>query len=134
MTEGGEHEDYVHAVTELLLKLGFQAGTKGYRYLRDAVVEECKGLENTASMTKQLYPMLAERYAVTNKQVERAIRCAIESVWAQRDEEVWRGYLAWYDYTSDGRPTNKELIDMLTDIVKRSAAHEEGHQYRSTCI
>ena len=104
-------------VTELLHKIGIPAHFKGYNYLRDAVmvVMEENGLIG-GSLTKELYPRLAEKYNTTPGGVEAAIRNAVITAW----EHGNRAYLEELTgRTSKGRfPTNSLIIAKLADQLK----------------
>ena len=71
-----------------MVKCGFQARQKGYRYLREAVCIAFYEPEVLASVTKRLYPEVAKRFDTTDKQVERAIRNAIETAWTNGNPET----------------------------------------------
>ncbi|NLA58254.1 MAG: sporulation transcription factor Spo0A [Firmicutes bacterium] len=104
-------------VTELLHKIGIPAHFKGYNYLRDAVmvVMEEDGVFG-GSLTKELYPRLAEKYNTTPGGVEAAIRNAVITAW----EHGNRAYLEELTgRTSKGRfPTNSLIIAKLADQLK----------------
>ncbi|NMB45852.1 MAG: sporulation transcription factor Spo0A [Firmicutes bacterium] len=107
-------------VTELLHKIGIPAHFKGYNYLRDAVlvVLEEEGLFG-GSLTKELYPQLAEKYNTTPGGVEAAIRNAVITAW-DHGNRVFLEELT--GRTSKGRfPTNSLIIAKLADQVKYKA-------------
>lgn len=67
-------------IIRILEDLGIPKNLRGYKYLIEAVVLYKKyedNLENP-SMTKTIYPEVAEIFKTTNNRVERAIRHAIE--------------------------------------------------------
>ncbi|HHV93294.1 MAG TPA: sporulation transcription factor Spo0A [Firmicutes bacterium] len=104
-------------VTELLHRIGIPAHFKGYNYLRDAVmvVIEEEGLFG-GSLTKELYPRLAQKYNTTPGGVEAAIRNAVITAW----EHGNRAYLEELTgRTNKGRfPTNSLIIAKLADQIK----------------
>ena len=73
-----KYPDLQEKVTNMMCTLGVPAHIKGYRYLRDAIVMVMNDLEVLDSVTKLLYPAIANRYKTTPSRVERAIRHAIE--------------------------------------------------------
>lgn len=101
-----------------MIKCGFQARQKGYRYLREAVWIACQEPEVLSSVTKRLYPEVAKRFYTTDKQVERAIRNAIETAWTSGDPEALK--MAFQDLYSDKtiRPTNTKVIENLVGLIK----------------
>ncbi|HIT34503.1 MAG TPA: response regulator [Candidatus Faecousia intestinigallinarum] len=102
-------------VSNMLLRLGVSTKLRGYCFLREAVMLMAK--DPAQSVTKELYPAVAALCDGNPKQVERAIRSAIHSAWAARDEKIW-GQL--FPPDSDGnipRPTNAAFISMLADML-----------------
>ena len=96
-----------------MVKCGFQARQKGYRYLREAVWIAYQEPEVLGSVTKRLYPEVAKRFNTTDKQVERAIRNAIETAWTKGEPETLKTFFK--DIYGDGtiRPTNTEVIEKM---------------------
>lgn len=99
--------------TYRLLRLGFQARQIGYRYLREAVLVVCQNPDAITGVTKILYPEVAKRFDTTDKQVERAIRNAIETAWVKGNREAWRELSETFADQNDVRPTNTEVIEVL---------------------
>lgn len=106
-------------VEEELEQMGFRRRQTAFAYLVDAllfVMERPKDFP--PSMTGELYPMIAARYQVTKASVERAMRHAIEVVFARMDA-AQRSY--YYPYPFDeakGRPSN---LDFLLRVAERIA-------------
>ena len=103
-------------VTNLLLTLGVTTKLKGYGYLREAVIRMAK--DPGQSITKELYPAVAQACGGAAIHVERSVRSAITAAWDKRDEQLWRMY-----FTPDGtgcihRPTNATFISRLADSLK----------------
>ena len=106
------------AVTALLHHLGVPAHFKGYSYLRDAVlmvVQENRMLGG--SLTKELYPRLAEKYGTTPGGVEAAIRNAILAAWEHGNREALV-QLTGGASRRERFPTNSLLIAKLADRVR----------------
>ena len=104
--------------TNLLLRLGFQAHQRGYRYLREAVCIVFQEPESLASVTKYIYPEVAKRFNTTDKQVERAIRNSIETAWSNGNAKGFEDVLGEMYISSESRPTNKEIIEMLKSHIE----------------
>ena len=111
--------DILKRTTHLLLQCGFQANQMGYRYLREAVLIACFEEEVVTSVTKLLYPEIAKRFKVNDKQVERAIRNSIETVWIKGNQEVLQEIFHDCYEKSTERPTNTEVIKVLRDKVSK---------------
>lgn len=105
-------------VSEIMHELGVPAHIKGYRYLRTAIVLCVSQPELLNSVTKVLYPTVADRYETTASRVERAIRHAIEVAWDRGDIDVLSAYFGYTIQTSRGKPTNSEFIAMITDKLR----------------
>lgn len=104
------------AVSNMLLNLGIPTKLRGYSYLREAVLVMSRDMEQ--SVTKELYPAVADLINGTTAQVERSIRCAIGAAWSSRDEQIWRLY---FPPGPDGRikrPTNAAFITRLADMLQ----------------
>ena len=101
-----------------MVKCGFRARQKGYRYLREAVWIAFQEPEVLSSVTKRLYPEVAKRFNATDKQVERAIRNAIETAWTQGEPESLK--LVFKETYSDGtiRPTNTKVIEIFVEFLQ----------------
>lgn len=110
--------DIYRRTTYHMVKCGFQARQKGYRYLREAVwIAWCEP-DVLTSVTKRLYPEVAKRFDTTDKQVERAIRNAIETAWTNGAPEALKGIFQEKDDDRIIRPTNTKVIEMLLVCVR----------------
>lgn len=103
-------------VTNLLLTLGIPTKLKGYSYLREAVVQMAK--DPTQSITKELYPAVAQVCGGNASHVERSMRNAIQAAWTRADKRVWSMYFAPDSTGTIPRPTNAAFISRLADCLK----------------
>lgn len=104
-------------ISKLLLNLGVPAHLRGYKYLRESILSVF-GRSDLYYITKDVYPVIAEKFETTTDRVERAIRHAIETSWNRGDIKLFDdlfGYSIDYDR---GKPTNYEFISTVTDRVK----------------
>ena len=102
-------------VTNIMCLLGVPAHIKGYRYLRDAIIMVIDNLDVLDSVTKLLYPNIAEKYKTTPSRVERAIRHAIEVSCQRGQIEVMEDIFGYTINSGKGKPTNSEFIAMIAD-------------------
>ena len=65
-------------ITNVIHEIGVPAHIKGYQYLRDSIMMAVCDMDILNSITKQLYPSIAEKFDTTPSRVERSIRNAIE--------------------------------------------------------
>jgi two-component system response regulator (stage 0 sporulation protein A) len=107
-------------VTYYMIQMGFQARNKGYRYLRDAVVIGCGDRGLLESVTKRLYPILAEKYDVTVFQIESSIRNTIELAWEEGDPKELKHVLGKSSEDDDIRPTNSDVIERMVGFIVKT--------------
>jgi two-component system response regulator (stage 0 sporulation protein A) len=105
-------------VTEILHQIGIPAHIKGYMYLRDAIIMVVENIDLLGSVTKVLYPAIAERFKTTPSRVERAIRHAIEVAWSRNNIEIIKKFFGYTIKTEKGKPTNSEFIAMMADRLR----------------
>ncbi len=114
----GDKIDVETRVTEMIHEIGIPAHIKGYQYLRNAIMLVIENLDIINSITKKLYPTVAENFNTTSSRVERAIRHAIEVAWDRGDTEVLNSIFGYTIATSKGKPTNSEFIAMIADRLR----------------
>ena len=105
-------------VSDIMHQLGVPAHSKGYQYLREAIMLTIHDSDMMSSVTKVLYPSVARKFKTTPSRVERAIRHAIEVAWDRGDVDVLSGYFGYTIQTSRGKPTNSEFIAMISDKLR----------------
>lgn len=105
-------------VTEMIHQLGVPAHIKGYNYLRTSIILSIETPELLDSVTKLLYPTVAQRFDTTSSRVERAIRHAIEIAWDRGDLDILNSFFGYTVNTCKGKPTNSEFIALLTDKLR----------------
>lgn len=105
------------AVSNLLRLLRVPTRLQGYGYLREAVVLVAQNPDQ--SMTKELYPTLAKPSGTHWKNVERAIRGAIDAAWQHRDDQLWGMYFPPEPDGSEKRPNSSEFIKRLADSLRQ---------------
>jgi len=105
-------------VTKMIQQMGVPAHVKGYQYLRESIVAVIKEVSLLGAVTKELYPMIAKRYATTPSRVERAIRHAIELAWDRGNIEFMNKFFGYTINVDRGKPTNSEFIAMVADKLR----------------
>lgn len=113
-----ENPDVETMVTEIIHEIGIPAHIKGYQYLRHAIMLVIDNLDVINSITKTLYPTVAQNFRTTSSRVERAIRHAIEVAWDRGDTETLNSIFGYTIATSKGKPTNSEFIAMIADRLR----------------
>lgn len=110
--------NYDVEVTGILHQMGVPAHIKGYQYLRDAIVFVIEDINLLGAVTKELYPMIADKYNTTASRVERAIRHGIELAWDRGNIDLMNKYFGYTIDVERGKPTNSEFIAMIADKLK----------------
>jgi two-component system response regulator (stage 0 sporulation protein A) len=105
-------------VTDIIHQLGVPAHVKGYHYLREAIVSSITDKSLLESVTKKLYPYVAQKFSTTPSRVERAIRHAIEIAWDRGNLDTINSFFGYTVNTCKGKPTNSEFIALVTDKLR----------------
>ena len=92
------------SMSEILIRFGITPNLNGFRYILDAVTMLKE--HNNISVTKELYPNIAEKYKTTASRVERAIRHCINVAYKKYNEDFQREF-------SEDLPTNSEFLAIL---------------------
>lgn len=107
-----------YAVTDIIHQVGIPANLNGYNYLRTAIILAVNNSDILNSMSKQLYPTVAEKCSSTPIRVERSIRHAIEVAWSRGDLQTIRSIFGSTVKSSTGKPTNAEFVSLIADKVR----------------
>ncbi|WP_165611986.1 sporulation transcription factor Spo0A [Alicyclobacillus tolerans] len=105
-------------ITQIIHEIGVPAHIKGYHYLREAIGIVYDDVDILGSITKILYPRIAERYKTTPSRVERAIRHSIEVAWGRGNMDAIRTVFGYTVSASKTKPTNSEFIAMIADKLR----------------
>ena len=70
------------------------------------------------SITKQLYPSIAQKFDTTPSRVERAIRHAIEVAWGRGNMDTIDALFGYTIHAGKGKPTNSEFIALIADKIR----------------
>ena len=108
-------------ITNIIHEIGVPAHIKGYHYLREAILMVVKDMDLLGGITKELYPMIAEKFNTTPSRVERAIRHAIEVAWNRGRVETINKIFGYTIHDEKGKPTNGEFIAMIADRMRIKA-------------
>ncbi|MCR3921871.1 MAG: sporulation transcription factor Spo0A [Firmicutes bacterium] len=105
-------------VTNIIHEIGIPAHIKGYHYLREAIMMVVDEVDLLGSVTKVLYPRIADKFDTTASRVERAIRHAIEVAWSRNNIETIKKFFGYTINTERGKPTNSEFIALVADRLR----------------
>ncbi|MCE5234551.1 MAG: sporulation transcription factor Spo0A [Clostridiaceae bacterium] len=105
-------------VANYLRAIGLPAHVTGYWYLKESIDYWVERYGQPVSLTKQVYPHVAQKFGTTATRVERNLRHAIECAWDNGGVASIDAQHKLFGYTvndAKGRPTNKEFIAMIAD-------------------
>lgn len=105
-------------VTNMIHDVGVPAHIKGYTYLRDSILMVINNMEVLNSITKELYPTIAQMHKTTSSRVERAIRHAIEVAWSRGKMDIIDELFGYTVSAGKGKPTNSEFIALIADKIR----------------
>lgn len=102
-------------ITNIFITVGIPAHIKGYQFLREAIKMAIDNPDIINSITKKLYPSIAEKFETSASKVERAIRHAIEVAWNRGKIENINSLFGVKVYSNNEKPTNGEFIALVAD-------------------
>ena len=112
---GKQNSQLEEKITNIFITVGIPAHIKGYQFLREAIKLAIANPEIINSITKKLYPTIAEKYDTSASKVERAIRHAIEVAWNRGKIENINNLFGIKVYSANEKPTNGEFIALVAD-------------------
>jgi len=102
-------------ITNIFITVGIPAHIKGYQFLREAIKMAIENPDIINSITKKLYPEVADKFSTSPSKVERAIRHAIEVAWNRGKIENINSLFGVRVYSHNEKPTNGEFIALVAD-------------------
>ncbi len=110
-----ENRQLDEKISNIFISIGIPAHIKGYQFLREAVKLAVEEPEIISSITKKLYPTIAERFETSSSKVERGMRHAIEVACNRGKIENINNIFGLKIYNRNEKPTNGELIALIAD-------------------
>jgi len=104
-------------VNDILFTLGVCLNKSGYPCIQSALLKLY--MQPDISMTKELYPHVAQQCGGSAKRVERAIRCEIHRAWERRDKQVWKMYFPDGKHNVEKCPTNGAFLSRLAACMRK---------------
>lgn len=102
-------------ISDIFISIGIPPHIKGYSYLREGIKLTIEQPYIINSVTKELYPSIANKFSTTSSKVERAIRHAIEVAWNRGRVEAINAIFGSRIYLGAEKPTNSEFIALVAD-------------------
>lgn len=109
-------------IGRILLGFGIRANLKGYKYLKAAIMMTVMNPNITNKMTKELYPMLAQKYHTASASIERDMRHAIGSGWTSSHSKYKECYFGKGVMQNRGwkKPSNGLFIDTVAEKIRHN--------------
>ena len=102
-------------ISEIFISIGIPPHIKGYGYLREGIKMTIERPFIINTVTKELYPSIAKKFATSPSKVERAIRHAIEVAWNRGRIDAINAIFGARIYLGSEKPTNSEFIALVAD-------------------
>ena len=109
--------DMIAQITNIMHVIGVPSHIKGYMYFREAINMLVNNIDLLSAVTKELYPLIGEKFNTTASRVERAMRHAIDVAWTG-DVETINKIFGYTINNEKGKPSNLEFIAMVTDKLR----------------
>ena len=109
-------------IGRILLGFGIRANLKGYKYLKAAILMTVMNPNITNKMTKELYPMLAQKYHTASTSIERDMRNAIGLGWDSSHSKYKECYFGKGVMQNMGwkKPSNGLFIDTVAEKIRHN--------------
>lgn len=121
-TKEVEEEDFDNKrefyLRKLLKQIGMPSNIKGYYFIKRAIILVWDEPQLRESVTKGLYPRLAEEFNTTSSRIERAIRHAIEVAWQRGEYKLIDRIFSYSVDSKRGKATNSQAIFALSEYAK----------------
>ena len=104
-------------VSKLLYNLMLPPSYKGYRYMKDAILMLCDDNYVCTSFTKNIYPVIAEKYSSTSQNIEKNIRSAVNKIYAVNSREDLEKTLGKSPIIYD-KPSNVKFITFCAEKLR----------------
>jgi len=104
-------------VSKLLYNLMLPPSYKGYRYMKDAILMLCDDNYVCTSFTKNIYPVIAEKYGSTYPNIEKNIRSAVNKIYAVNSREDLEKTLGKSPIIYD-KPSNVKFITFCAEKLR----------------
>lgn len=106
-------------IIDELISLGVSPSILGYEYTKVAL---CCILENPLavySITKELYPVVAQEVGSTPSRVERSLRHAVEKLYNECDPNILEKYFGLVSSKDKGKVTNSQFLSVIAERIRK---------------
>ena len=114
-------DDETQDAAAFLREVGVPGSSRGHDYMTEAINMVVADRSVIHSMTKILYPAIAEKFQTTPARVERSMRHAVEMAWARGNLENLHRRFGYTVSPRTGRPTTSEFVARAAEYVSGKA-------------
>ena len=104
-------------ISENLLNLGFTTKLKGFVYANEAIYIYLNSSIADYNF-KDVLSSIAQKYSITAKSVNSAIKTSIESAWCGNELNIYHEVFSCSYIKADYPPTNSEFIATMAETIK----------------
>lgn len=108
-----------NAIQLILDDYTIKSSFNGYSYLLTAIKKVYQNNTLIEAVTKELYPLIGDKYNKKGESIERSIRNALNRTW--EDYPVKEDVI--YNLSMDHSPTNTEFISHIVNQLKTKGLH-----------
>ncbi len=111
--------DLEQIITDLIRTMGVTPNLAGYCYMREAVMMAAEKPDRLKSVSRSIYSELAMKHKTNTRNIDRAIRCAIDSAHKKTKNEnnsIQNGYMT---LSAKKRPNSAQIVGFLADQALR---------------
>ena len=116
MNESINENELKIVVSGLLCLSGIMPNNKGFVYLKEAILIAYNDPDSSGTITKLIYPEIAEVHGGKPGNVERCISAAIEKAWENSKENEFYKKVGFQWLKR--KPTNSEYIFMAVEYLR----------------
>jgi len=126
-----EYDDkLMQYISETLINLGFSQKLKGFLYTCDAIYIYLNSSFSDYNF-KKLLASIAQKYSITAKSVNSAIKTSIESAWWGNELNIYHEAFTCSYIKSDYPPTNSEFIATMAETIKLNLGKSGNELYNT---
>ncbi len=107
----------IQYISETLLNLGFTPKLKGFNYANEAIYIYLNSSIADYNF-KDVLSSIAQKYSITAKSVNSAIKTSIESTWCSKELNIYHELFTCLYIKPDYPPTNSEFVATMSEIIK----------------
>ncbi len=117
-------------ISENLLNLGFTTKLKGFVYANEAIYIYLN-FSIADYNFKDVLSSIAQKYSITAKSVNSAIKSSIESAWCGNELNIYHELFCCSYIKADYPPTNSEFVATMAEIIKLTLGKSESEFFNN---